>query len=851
MVITQRLLAASLGMGLTALGRVRQGRIKGRMAVPGLGAAVEVIFDRWGVPHIYATDVRDLMFAQGFVHAHDRLWQMEFQRRLIAGRLAEVLGADVLPIDRWMHILGMRRVAEDEADRLSQDARIEAEAYAAGVNARIGRGALPVEFTLLRFKPEPWTPADSLSWAKMMAWSLSVNWETELLRAQLIARLGPELAAELEPSPLARCPTILPKSSPSADTGAERTNAEPDSGSPSVRDLPAADPELGRSTQELARAARRIAGVGNLNGLGSNNWVIAGSRTATGMPLLANDMHLLLSAPAIWYENHLASETLNVTGVSFPGVPGVIVGHNGHVAWGFTNGYPDVQDLYVERLRRADAGRVQYSYCDQWLDAEVRVERIAVKGAVPVTQEVIVTRHGPIINALAPGLADDPSTVLTDGQALALRWTALEPGRSIEAVRGMNRAHTCAEFREALRYWTAPVQNTVYADAQGDIGYSYPGLVPIRARGDGSVPVAGWTGEHEWIGYVPFEELPHLHNPPQGYVVSANNRVADRFPHFLGREFAVGDRAQRIVEMIDANPAVNLADIRQMHFDLTSPGLKILAGHLGQLSVGEPEAAAAVELVRGWDGRVTAGSPVPAICEIFARMMVRVLLEPRLGASSPVEAPSLVDRVLGTGPTPAIYEGSFFSQRTWEWLEMQLGSPASHWFDRAAPAGGDQEAGTAREAIMRLALRRTLADLRDRLGPPDGPEMRNWAWGRLHTLTYGHLVGRVPALARHFNRGPYSLDGHGTTVWATSDGITPEESTKVVGPPFRFIADLGDIRNSLALLAPGNSGAPSSPHYDDQIEAWFSGRYHPMLFAREDVEQGMVRQWLLQPGPGA
>ena len=463
---------------------------------------------------------------------------------------------------------------------------------------------------------------------------------------------------------------------------------------------------------------------------------------------------------------------------------------------------------------------------------------------------MIVTRHGPIINALAPGLADELAGALTDGRALALRWTALEPDRAIEAVRGMNRARTCPEFREALRDWTVPVQNMVYADTQGNIGYSYPGRIPIRARGDGRVPVPGWTGEHEWIGYVPFEELPHLANPPQGYIATANNRVADRFPYFLGREFALGDRAQRIVEMIESNPAVSVADIRQMHFDQTSPTMQMIAGHLGQLATDEPESAAAVELVRRWDGRLTADSPAAAICEIFGRMMVRVMLEPKLGVSATDAGPSLVDRFMGKGPTPGIQEGSFFGQRAWEWLEAQLGQTDSHWFD-LEPSAGSVQGGNAREVVMRFALRRTLAYLRERLGPPDGPEMRNWAWGRLHTLTYGHLVGRVPALTRHFNRGPYPLGGDGSTVWATGSGITPAESTAVVGPPFRFIADLGDLRNSLGLTAPGNSGSPASPHYDDQIDAWFNGEYHPMLFAREDVERGAARRWLLRPGVSA
>ena len=383
----QQLLAPWITQALLWLDRRRLPQTEGTLSLAGLEAPVEVLRDRWGVPHIYAQSRHDLMFAQGFVHAQDRLWQMDFQRRLVAGRLAEVLGAVALPVDRWFRVLGMRRTAEQEPALLGADARAALEAYALGVNACAGRGRLPLEFTLLGYRPEPWTVVDTLSWAKMMAWTLSVNWEAELLRAQLLARLGAERAAELEPRIAADQPLIVP---PGVDYSV-----------------------LGGAALERAAAARRFAGPGPGEGLGSNNWVLAGTRTASGAPLLANDMHLALAAPAIWYENHLVAPGMTMTGVTFPGIPGVVAGHNGSVAWGFTNGFPDVQDLYIEHLRRTDDGRVQYEYCGEWLDAQVIREELRVKGGQPVIEEVIVTRHGPIINSLAADLAGE--------QPLALR----------------------------------------------------------------------------------------------------------------------------------------------------------------------------------------------------------------------------------------------------------------------------------------------------------------------------------------------------------------------------------------------------------------------------------------------
>jgi len=765
------ILGPVLRAGLTWLSRRRLPQTDGALRLPGLTSPVEVIRDRWGVPHIYAETIRDLMFAQGFVHAQDRLWQMDFQRRLVAGRLSEVMGAVTVPVDRWLRILGMRRVAEQEVALIDPDVRADLEAYAAGVNARIAQSRLPIEFTLLRYQPEPWTVADTLTWIKMMSWTLSINWETEILRAQLIARLGPERAAELEPDYFEQWPRIVP---PGVDYSA-----------------------IGSTALERAKAGRPFTGSPPHAGLGSNNWVLCGSRTTTGAPLLANDMHLPMGLPCTWYENHLVAGDLNVTGVTFPGMPGVIAGHNGHVAWGFTNGFPDVQDLYMERLRRTDDERVQYEYQGKWLDAGVIHEEIRVKGGETVIEEVIITHHGPVINDLAPDFAGE--------QPLALRWTSLEPDTMIEGLHAMGRARNCLEFREALRHWTAPVQNMVYADTEGNIAYSFPGKVPIRAKGDGQVLAPSWTGEYEWTGYIPFEELPHLYNPPQGYVATANNRVTgDDYPYYISHEYCMGDRSQRIVELIEAQDKIDVAYIQRMQFDQVSPTARVMSGCLGQLAVDDPELAAVVEMMRDWDGTLAADSPAAAVHEVFLRRMTRLVLSDKLD--------DLTARYAGKGPTPVLAEGSFFGERAWEWLQKALGEPHSHlahWFDLGQ--------GETRDDCMRLALRETVDFMKAEL------------------------------LDQFFNRGPYPLGGDGTTLWATGAGHHDLSSEGIIGPPFRFIADLGDLRNSLGLLAPGQSGQPGSKHYDDQVEAWFTGDYHLILYAREDVEREAEARLRLEP----
>jgi penicillin G amidase len=784
--------AALAGLGYYWMFHRPQPKAKGHLPLKGLKEPVEVIRDRWGVPHIYSASTEDVFFAQGFVHAQERMWQLDFNRRLVAGRLSEILGAVALPLDRWMRTLRMRYWAEYQAGRLTDRTATILEAYAAGVNAFIARGRLPVEMTLLRYKPEPWIPADTLSWVKMMGWSLSVNWEVELLRAQLLDRLGSEKMAELEPG-FAAWPQVVP-------AGVDYSC-------------------IGLGALRKSEQAEQFTGPTAAEGIGSNNWVIGPQRSATGQPLLANDMHLAMSIPAIWFENHLSGGELHVSGVSFPGVPGVIAGHNEQIAWGYTNGFPDVQDLFIERLRRTEDGRVQYLFRDEWLDAEVFQEIIQVKGGEPATEEVIVTHHGPIINNL--------TTECVEERPLALRWTALEDDSTLEALYGMNTAKSCVEFREALRPWQVPVQNVVYADRQGNIGYSFPGKVPIRARGDARLPVPGWGGEYEWTGYIPFEELPHLYNPPQGYIATANNRVAgEDYPYYLGIDHVAGSRAQRIIELIEAQGKIDVATIRRMHFDQVSPAARPTASALANLETDDPELREVILRMRGWDGDLSPGSPQAAVYEVFTlRLMYRML--------SPLG--ELAERVAGKGPVPVLAEGSMMGEHAREWLRTNLERDDCTWFDFGS--------GETRQQALTIALRETV----DFLKAHFGPIFDDWAWSKLHQLNFRHTLARAAPLEALFNRGPYPMGGDFDTVWATGNSFFDLSNEATIGPPFRFIADLSDWNRSLSILAPGQSGHPRSPHYADQIQAWFKGDYHPMLFDREAVLKEARSSLVLAP----
>ena len=790
-------LAALASSGIYYFLRRSLPQTSGTVRALGLKDQVEVIRDRWGVPHIYAQNTDDLFFAQGYVHAQDRLWQMELQRRIGSGRLSEIFGEIALDTDRFVRVLGFRRAAEADRTALRPETSQVLESYARGVNAFVEthRDRLPLEFIILRFRPEPWTAVDTLVWGKVMGWNLSINWDSELLRGRLAAALGEERAAELEPPYPEANPIVLP---PEVDYA-----------------------RLGAGVLSRWQKVKDILTGGGQGG-GSNNWVVDGAKSVTGKPLLANDPHLPLQMPGVWYLNHLVGDGFNVIGASLPGVPSVIIGHNERIAWGITAGFADVQDLFVERFHPENPH--QYEYEGEWEEAQVIREEIVVKGRPePVVEEVVITRHGPIINAIAPGEEEQP---------LALRWVGHKPADLVRSFLDLNRAHDWDSFRQALRDYTVPSLNFVYADVDGDIGYLFGGKVPVRAQGQGLVPVPGWTGEYEWTGYIDLDELPQAHNPATHYLATANNRVVDdRYPHFISAEWTNGYRARRICDLLEITEQLSSDDFKTMQMDFYWLPGKELAGYLADLSVEEDDLKQALEIIRNWNYHLTAYSVAGAILQVFLHQMMHNTFADKLGTE-------LAEAYFGKGSEPLLAPVNTYLGRSNVVLLNLMQNPESPWFNRT-----DTDQIETRDDIMRLSLREAVDYLRGKLGP----DMNQWQWGKLHQVTFVHPLGAVKPLNLLFNKGPFPLGGDTDTVFQAA--IFPYEpyDVKSFSVSYRQIIDLADLSRSVAIAPPGQSGQPGSKHYGDTIDDWLNGGYHPLLWHRADIEREQEATLTLTP----
>jgi penicillin amidase len=758
---------------------------------------VHVIRDRWGVPHIYANNSADLFAAQGYVHAQDRLWQMEFQRRVALGQLAELFGAVALDSDRFVRVLGLGRVAQREAELLGLEARLGVESYVRGVNTFIEQhsGNLPVEFTVLRLKPRRWSVVDVLVWAKIMSLSLSENWKQELLRARIVAAVGAERAAALDSAYPPEHPLIVP-------AGVHYR------------------PHMGEGALDRAAATRRYMTDGA--GQGSNSWAVAASRSASGAPLLANDPHLPIQIPSIWYENHLNAGDYHVTGASLVGAPGVVLGHNEHIAWGMTNGTVDVQDLYLERFDPQDPTGLRYEYQGRWEQAELVREEITVRGQREVViEEVRITRHGPIITPLVPHQEGNGSA---EEQPIALCWTSLDPASPLENFLRVNRAHDWHSFCAALDDLNLAPHNFTYADVAGHIGYALRGRVPVRAQGDGRLPSPGWSGEYEWQGFVPADELPAMFDPPEGFVVTANNRiVGDEHARPLSGEWISGYRAQRIRDLIQQTSEHTAETFGQIHADVRSlPGLE-LAALAGRLAANTPVAEEARAALAAWDGDLTANSVGGAI---YARLRARLL-----GAAH-TDIAGALGIAAGLGAFAAL-PGQDFLRRTFPRVVRRAAEREDDWLP------GER----TWDDVLNEAWAATVAELRAELGD----DVAQWRYGRCHALTVRHTLGSLPALDSIFNRGPFPMGGDEDTVCM---GLAPREFAGppfYVGPSYRQICDPGDWDRSQSIHATGQSGHPGSLHYADFLQPWLNAQYHPMPWSRTRVEEVAARRMTLAP----
>lgn len=803
------LLIPATGAGVFFWLRTGVPSYSGSVTSDALTAPVQVIRDQNAIPHIFASNDHDAYFALGYVHAQDRLWQMDMQRRIGAGRLSEIIGPATVSLDRQMRTLGLYRHAEAAFDHLSRDVQLALLAYAEGVNTWIEkrRRSLPPEYLLLRTRPEPWRPADSLVWGKLMAVQLSGNYRDELLRARISESLGNEGLDDLYPQRfIEQEPVSLPEEFDVADFNSldrPLNQAETKNGPGAL------PPELARLVQSVA-SGQTDAASGEFSA--SNAWVVSGDHTDTGAPILANDPHLGLQSPILWYLARIETPQWLMTGATVPGVPFHLVGHNGTAAWGFTTTASDVQDVFIERLDPDDPER--YLTPDGSRAFETRQETIQVRGEDPVTIRVRNTRHGPVISDIDQN-RDYESVAEPENHVLALAFPALiDRDTSAEGLYRLNRAGDWSDFTDAMRYWVSPQQNVVYADTSGTTGLYVPGLLPMRSDSDGRLPVEGWHGGDDWRGFVPFEELPHVRDPERGWVVNANNRVVDDgYPHDLGHEYDDPYRARRIENRLSETLGGHtVADSIAIQSDTVS----LAAGSLlenGLLAVtGERSRhAEALSLLRDWSYDMNRDSPEPLIFNAWLREINRALFADALGSDF----------------------RDYWQQRamTIEWILTRR----PQWCDPDAPAETD-DPDVAMSYCGPLILG-ALDSALESLSEKHGEAMENWRWGDAHVAPLENQVLSSVPIVRTLIDLTVETDGGYYTVNRGAYRVSDEDAPfqHVHGAGLRSVFDLADLNNSQFIIATGQSGNPLSDYYGNMVLRWRNGETVPIAGDPADI----------------
>jgi penicillin amidase len=746
----------------------------GEIALAGLKEDVEIIRDTYGVPHIYAKNEPDLYFGLGYAMAQDRLWQMEFFRRLGHGQLSEILGEELVEVD-----LFFRKIAAAGVNRkIPDDLAYLQKFFVDGVNAYLKTHSdrLPFEFKLLGYKPEPWTAEDYIAILKVLNWGLSSGWRVDLTAARILEKVGMEKWKEAFPVWPDHAPLILP----------EESRALSELSAPFSKTICIAEGLTGFSTPAA-----------------SNNWVVSGKKSVTGKPILANDPHLGLSNPTFWWEAHLVCPTINVSGFAIPGVPGIATGHNLDIAWGVTNVMVDDVDFYIEKINPENPR--QYWFKDHWEDMKVREETIRVKGRDPVKAEILLTRHGPIV---------------TDGKGpnektLSAKWAFTEGLQPSQAAYLLAKAKNIQDLKEALKYWELPCQNLVFADVHGNIGYWCCATIPIRPKGVGMLPMPGWTEEYEWKGYVPFEKRPHRINPKENFFATANNKViGDRYPHFISRYWEPLDRITRIHQLLKAKEKLSVDDFKAIQQDVYSSLASEMVPKMIQVLESrftDKEGQKAEELLSKWDSVMDKDSVGACLFEVTFRKMMDNIFRDELGED-------LFNEYIRTSTFPPSA------------LRRMIRKGSSLWFGKKSL-----------EDILEMSMKQMLSGLREVIGG----DMNKWTWGKIHSLTFEHALGKKRLLAWIFNLGPFQVGGSHLTV--NMRYYPYEEPYRVKhGVSERMIVDLSNIGSSLHVLPTGESGNLKSPHHKDQIDLYLGGRYHMAWTDRREIEKNSEATLILK-----
>ena len=783
--------------------RSSMAQLDGSITLSGLQSPVSVLRDAHGVPHLTAASLEDLFFAQGYVTAQDRLWQMDLTRRAVGGEMAEIFPASsgpaqpvsrataaLLPRKTWLdydkqqRLLRLRPIAERVAAQLPARDRAFFEAYAKGVNAYIDghRDNLPIEFRILGYKPRPWSPAESLLIGIGMSQLLNPQFETEYWREKISAKLSPELMADLYP------PDSWRDHPPASEAGIEerlsriRVEERPFRAAKRVSPEPGFSPGI-----HLYDACEACLP-------GSNNWVVSGAHTVSGKPLLANDMHLPHRVPGVWYELQLHAGGFNVEGFSLPGMPFITVGHNQRIAWGFTNLNPDVQDLFVENFNAAG----EYQTPTGWQKPEIEHQTIHVKGQPDVPFDVVITRHGPIISSLFP---DEP-------RKIALQWLIYDSRGISVPLFDLNSAQNWEQFRKALSQFATPSQNVVYADVDGNIGYQAMGFAPIRASGEGTVPVSGADDKHDWTGYIPFDKMPSVYNPPSGIIATANAKITpDGYPYVLATQWFPPYRTERIYKLLKSGKKFSAADMLAIQTDITSEYDRFFADKfvyaIDHSSRASSRARQAADVMRGWDGRMLAELAAPTIEVRTRRYLWEMLLEPKLGNDAD----------------------------NYEWSEMAvaLENIMAKQPDRWLPSGY-----TNFNDLLTAAVEKAIKD-----GPTN---LGSWKYGDAYPVSFGHpIFSGIPILHGHM-----SIAGPGTRP-QSGGGYTVKQVGRGFGPSERMTVDFSNLDASTFNIVLGESGQPFSPYYMDQWDAWYNNKTFTLAFSDSAIENAKIHELRLEP----
>ena len=792
--------------------------VEGEASVAGLSAEVQIYRDPAGIPHILATSEYDAYVAAGYVHAQDRLWQMDLLRRYGSGRLAEVLGSEAVPIDRLMRTIGIRRLADSLWNTVSEQTRRILTAYSKGVNACIREmdGRYPLEFDLLQYSPEEWKPQHSLVITRLMGWELALSWWVDLTLGELVTKLGEETARSLFPTYPDDAPLILPPDYAQPPMRGEVADAS----TRRVGNNRGEGPLFDESMRDALLSAQRLLGAPG-SAIGSNSWVVTRERSARGGALLANDPHLMHTQPSRWYVMHLHAPEFNVAGVTIPGTPGVVIGSNNRIAWGMTNLMADDVDFFTENISYRDS---TYRIGERVLRLGVRTDSIRVRGGLPVVMQVYSTVHGPVITEVFPqkGLMRKPGR-FAPRPSVSMRWAGQDASDEILAQFRVNRARNWNEFLRAYSTFGVPAQNVLFGDVEGNIGYAAIGCIPLRESGvSPQLPNDGSVIARPWRGYIPYAELPRSYNPPGNALASANNRVVDQYPDHLSTLWEGDGRIRRIRQLLQEQPRFTAADFRLMQMDVLSLSADTIRDAMVEALHAWPTRPVlltrVLNLLERWDCRMHVSS---AEASIFNTAWMRLLHN------------TFEDEMDST----LFRNYVFLSNMPTRVLPRLLADTSATVFD---------DVRTPRRETKRHILIRSITEAVTELRRRFGADMRRWEWGDMHQVTFPHVLGTVSPLDRIFNVGPFPLGGNNSTVNNGEYSFTAPFASSV-GPSMRFIADMASPDSSYIILTTGQSGQVFSDHYADHTALWQSGAMHRLVLDPNVVRSSRWERLVLRP----